>query len=174
LAISKERKHELVEQYKGWLEDYTGVVVTSYLGITVKQLEELRSKVRDMGGQFHIVKNTLIKLALDDAGIALPDDMLDGTTAIGFASEDIPELAKVISDLASETDAMSIKGGVIGSVVYDGDQMRRLADLPPLPILQAQLLSMIQAPASRVAMALSSSVRQIVNVTKAYADSGAA
>lgn len=174
MAINKEKKHELVEQYKGWLDDYSGVVVTSYSGITVKQLEELRRKVRDIGGQFHIVKNTLIKLALEEAGITLPEDMLDGTTAIGFASEEIPELAKAIADLAKETDAMSIKGGVISSVIYDGNQMKRLADLPPLPVLQAQLLSMIQTPASKVAMALSGSVRQIVNVTKAYADSGAA
>jgi large subunit ribosomal protein L10 len=172
LAISKEKKSELVQQYKDWLNDSSGIVLASYSGITVKELEGLRRKIREIGGEFHVVKNTLFQLALQDSELDLPQEMLQGTTAIGFASEDIPGLAKAVSDLARESAAMDIKGGVVDRVVYNGSQMKNLAELPPLPILQAQLLSMIQAPASRVAMALASSVRQLVNVTKAYADSG--
>jgi large subunit ribosomal protein L10 len=174
LAISKDRKLELVGQYKEWLSENNGVVFASYSGITVKELEGLRRKIREIGGEFHVVKNTLIQLALDDAGLNLPQEVLQGTTAIGFTSEDIPGLAKAISDLAKESSAMDIKGGVVDRVIYNGAQMKNLADLPPLPIIQAQLLSMIQTPAGRVANALASSVRQLVNVTKAYADSGAA
>lgn len=173
MAINKERKLELVEQYKEWLNDSSGIVVTSYTGITVKELEELRRRIREIGGEFHIVKNTLVKLALSDVGITLPEDVLDGTTAIGFTSEDIPGLAKTILDLARESGGMDIKGGVVEKVVYDASKMKILADLPPLPVLQAQLLSMIQAPARRAAMVISGSVRQVLNVTKAYADSGA-
>jgi large subunit ribosomal protein L10 len=174
LAISKDKKSELVQQYKDWLNDSSGIVLASYSGITVKELEGLRRKIREIGGEFHVVKNTLIQLALQDAGLDLPQEMLQGTTAIGFTSEDIPGLAKAVSDLARESAAMEIKGGVVDRIVYDGSQMKNLAELPPLPILQAHLLSVIQAPASRVAMALASSVRQLVNVTKAYADSGSA
>jgi large subunit ribosomal protein L10 len=174
LAISKEKKSELVDLYKGWLNENNGIILTSYSGITVKELEGLRRKIREIGGEFHVVKNNLIELALEDAGIKLPAEVLQGTTAIGFTSEDVPGLAKAISDLARESGSMDIKGGVVDRVVYSGNQMKNLADLPPLPIIQAQLLSMIQAPASRVAMALAGSVRQLVNVTKAYADSGAA
>lgn len=174
MAITKDRKLELVQQYKEWLGENNGIVFASYSGITVKQLEGLRRKIREMGGEFHVVKNTLIQLALVDAGLNLPQEILQGTTAIGFTSEDIPGLAKAISDLAKESSAMDIKGGVVDRVIYNGAQMKNLAELPPLPIIQAQLLSMIQAPASRVANALASSVRQLVNVTKAYADSGAA
>lgn len=174
MAINKDRKLELVQQYKEWLDENNGIVFTSYSGITVKELEGLRRKIREMGGEFHVVKNTLIQLALADAGLNLPQEILQGTTAIGFTSEDIPGLAKAISDLAKESSAMNIKGGVVDRVIYNGAQMKNLAELPPLPIIQAQLLSMIQAPASRVANALASSVRQLVNVTKAYADSGVA
>jgi large subunit ribosomal protein L10 len=174
LAINKEKKLELVQQYKEWLNDNSGIVFASYSGITVKELEGLRRKIREIGGEFHVVKNTLIQLALEDAELTIPKDVLLGTTAIGFTSEDIPGLAKAISDLARESERMDIKGGVVERVVYNGNQMKNLAELPPLPILQAQLLSMIQAPASRVAMALAGSVRQLVNVTKAYADSGVA
>ncbi|OGO14899.1 MAG: 50S ribosomal protein L10 [Chloroflexi bacterium RBG_16_48_8] len=174
MAISKERKLELVEQYKEWLEESSGIVLTSFSGITVKELEGLRRNIREIGGEFHVVKNTLIELALKDAGITLPNEILQGTTAIGFTSEDIPGLAKAISELARESGSIDIKGGVVEKVVYNGNQMKSLADLPPLPILQAKLLSMIQTPASRVAMVLAGSVRQLINVTKAYADTGIA
>jgi large subunit ribosomal protein L10 len=172
LAINKSRKEELVSQYKELISESNGVVITSYSGITVKELESLRRNVRDLGAQFHIVKNTLMELAFKDAGISFPDEVLEGTTAIGFTSEDLPALAKAILDMSKETGSMSIKAGVVENTTYDGAQMRRIAELPPLPVLQAQLLSMIQTPANRVATVVASSVRQIVNVTKAYADTG--
>jgi large subunit ribosomal protein L10 len=172
LAISKSRKEELVGQYKELLSENNGIVITSYSGITVKQLEALRRNIRDLGGQFYIVKNTLMELAFDDAGITIPKEVLEGTTAIGFTSEDLPGMAKVILDVVKESGSMSIKAGVVENTTYDGAQMRRIAELPPLPILQAQLLSMIQTPANRVATVVASSVRQILNVTKAYADTG--
>jgi len=174
LAISKEKKLELVGQYKEWLEESNGIILTSFSGITVKQLEGLRRNVREIGGEFHVVKNTLIELALKYAGISLPNEILQGTTAVGFTSEDILGLAKIITDLARESGSIDIKGGVVEKVVYNGNQMKSLAELPPLPILQAQLLSMIQAPASRVAMVIAGSVRQLINVSKAYADKGTA
>jgi large subunit ribosomal protein L10 len=174
LAINKERKNELVEQYKELLKNSNGMVITSYSGVPVKELESLRKKVREMGGEFHIVKNTLMELALKDAGLTIPAPILEGTTAVGFAVEDVPGMAKVIMDIARESGTMSIKGGVIDRTVYDSAQVQRIADLPPLPVVQAQLLSMIQTPASRVAAILSGSIRQLVSVTKAYADSGTA
>jgi len=173
LAISKSRKEKLVKEYKELLSDSNGIVVTTFSGITVKELEVLRRNIRDLGGQFHIVKNSLMELAFNDAGITLPEEVLNGTTAIGFTNEDLPALAKAILDVAKVSGTMSIKAGVVEKTTYDGTQMRRIAELPPLPILQAQLLSMIQTPASRVATVVASSVRQIVNVTKAYADTGA-
>lgn len=173
MAINKSRKDELVGQYKELLENSNGVVITSYSGITVKELEGLRKNIREVGGQFLVVKNTLMELAFNDTGIKFPEEVLEGTTAIGFTAEDLPGLAKVILDTERGSGSLSIKAGVVEKTIYDGAQMRSLAELPPLPIIQAQLLSMIQAPASRVAMVLASSIRQIVNVTKAYSDKGA-
>ena len=174
MAINKSRKEELVSQYKELLNDNNRIVITSYSGISVKQLEALRKNIRELGGYFHIVKNSLMEIAFEDAGVNFPKEVMEGTTAIAFTSEDLPALAKAILYVAKESGSMSIKGGVVESITYDGAEMRRIAELPPLPIVQAQLLSMIQAPANRVAMVLASSVRQILNVTKAYADTGAA
>jgi len=172
LAISKERKMELVEHYRKMIEDSRGMIIASYYGIPVKELDGLRRRVRELDGEFHVVKNTLIQLALQDAGLAVPEEVITGTSAIGFASEDVPALAKVIVELARNIESFRLKGGFVNNVFYGAQQIERLADLPPLPVLRAQLLRVIQSPGSRVAMALAGSIRQLVNVTKAYSEAG--
>lgn len=170
MAISKDKKEELVANYQDLLTNSNGLIITSYSGVSVKELEIVRRKIRDLGGEFHIVKNTLFALAMNEVGMSMPDETYIGTTAIGFANEEIPAVAKVIVDLARDVEAVRLKGGLIEKIVYDAAQVEMLADLPPLPVLRAQLLSMLQAPGSRMAMVLASSVRQLVNVTKAFAD----
>ena len=173
MAISKERKQELVKQYRELVSNSRGMVIASYSGITVKELEALRAKIRELGGEFHVVKNTLFQLAIQEEGLSLPETVYTGTTAIGFVSEDIPAMTKAIADVARESDTFHLKGGLVDRVAYDIRQIERLAELPPLPVLRAQLLSVIQLPSSRIAMALAGSIRQIVNVTKAFSESGA-
>jgi large subunit ribosomal protein L10 len=170
LAISKEKKQELVAFYKELVGDSSALIMTSYSGVSVKALEAVRRNIREMGGEFHIVKNTLFALVMDEVGYSLPKDSLIGTTAIGFASEEVPGVAKAIVDLAREIETVKIKGGLIDKVAYDAAQIVTLADLPPLPFIQGQLLSILQAPAGKIAMTLAGSVRQLVNVTKAYAE----
>lgn len=170
MAISKDKKEELVANYQDLLTNSNGLIITSFSGVSVKELEIVRRKIRDLGGEFHIVKNTLFALAMNEVGMSMPDETYTGTTAIGFANEEIPAVAKVIVDLARDVEAVSLKGGLIEKIAYDAAQVEMLADLPPLPVLRAQLLSMLQAPGSRIAMVLASSVRQLVNVTKAFAD----
>lgn len=171
MAINKEKKQELVANYKELLGESSALIMTSYSGVSVKQLEAVRRKIRELGGEFHIVKNTLFSLVMNEAGISLPEDAYIGTTAIGFAMEEIPGVAKAIVDLAREVESVNLKGGLIENVAYDAAQIEMLADLPPLPVLRGQLLSVLQAPASRIAMILAGSVRQLVNVTNAFAES---
>lgn len=174
MAISKERKKDLVGKYKTLLENNSGMILTNYIGLSVKELEGLRRDIREVGGEFHVIKNTLADLAFKEAEITMPENALAGPTAIGFASEDIVNVAKAIVDLSKETEFLTIKGAIIDGVSYDGQQVRRLAELPPLPVVQAQLLGVLQAPASRIAGILAGSVRQVVNVVKAYSESVAA
>ncbi len=170
LAITKERKEGLIQQYTDLIAGNVGIILTGFSGLSVKQAEDLRGKIREMGGEFHIVKNTLAKLAFDQAGLEIPEKFLLGTTAIGFANEDIPALAKAIVDLSKESEALTIKVGVLEGEVIDGAQVVSLAELPPLATLQAQIIGLIQTPARHVASALASSVRQVINVTNAYAN----
>jgi large subunit ribosomal protein L10 len=171
LAISKERKERLVAEYKDLLKKSTALIMTSYSGISVKELEGLRRKVREAGGVFHIVKNNLVERAFTDEGVPLPEGGLVGPTAIGFTEEDILGVAKAIVELSRETEYLSVKAAVIDGVVYDGGQVRQLAELPPLPVVQAQLLSILQTPGSRIAGLFAGSLRGLMSVFKAYAES---
>jgi large subunit ribosomal protein L10 len=171
LAITKERKEELVAQYQEKLRESKGYILTEHSGLSVRDFETLRGDIDELGGSFLVVKNTLAELAFKEEKVPYPDDAFIGTTAIGFATEDIPAVTKVILDLAKESESVRIKGGVVDGILYDSKKMEQLANLPPLPVVQAQLLGLMNTPASQLAGVLASSVRQVVNVMNAYAES---
>jgi len=173
LAISKERKREVVTQYTEWIERSKAMVLADYRGMTVKDLDELRHKIREAGGEFHIVKNTLSKIAFDNAGLTSPEGYLEESTAIGFAFEDAPALAKAIIDFAKEKDYLKVKGGYLGKDAVSAAEIKALADLPPLPVMRAQLLGTIMAPASKLVRTLAEPARQVAAVLQAYADKDA-
>jgi large subunit ribosomal protein L10 len=174
LAISKKHKEELVEQYVDWANQSQAMFVTEYLGLTMKQIDELRAKLRDLGGEFHIVKNTLGKLAFERAELAMPEKFLTGSSAVVFAFDKVPETAKVISELTRDLEFVKIKGGYLDKQVISASEIKALADLPPLPVVRAQLLGTIMAPASKLARTLAEPARQMAAVLKAYADREAA
>jgi large subunit ribosomal protein L10 len=160
----------MVDAYRAWLEESSGLVLTSYTGMSVRALEDLRRKVREAGGEFHVVKNRLMTLALRQAGMDVPEAALEGTTAIGFAGDDVQATLKAIVETARQAEALKVKAALLDGRLYEPRQVERLAELPPLPVMRAQLLGLIQAPATRVAGALAGSVRQVVNVVKAYSE----
>ena len=174
LAISKQRKDELVTQYVKWVNQSQALIVTEYLGMSMKQVDELRAKVRDAGGEFHIIKNTLGEVALKQAGLSFPPELLEGSSAIVFAFRDAPEMAKVVNDYARTSEFVKVKGGYLENRPISAAEIVSLADLPPLPVLRAQLLGTIMAPASKLVRTLAEPARQLAAVIKAYADKDAA
>jgi len=170
VSVTRERKQEMVQTYRKWLEGSAGLILTSYSGISVRGLDDLRRKVREAGGEFHIVKNRLMAIALREAGIELPAEALEGATAVGFAGADVPAVAKAIVEVARQAETLRLKAGLVEGRVYDARQVERLAELPPLPIVRARLLGLFQTPAGRVAGVVAGSVRQVVNVMKAYSE----
>jgi large subunit ribosomal protein L10 len=174
LAITKERKNELVKQYSNWMERSRALIVTEYTGLTMGQIDELRRKMREAGGEFHIIKNTLGEIAVKEIGLPVPDDYFQGSTAIGFAFDDAPSVAKTMTEFARTSEFVKIKGGYLGNMVMSPDQIKALADLPPLPVMRAKLLGTLLAPASQLARILAEPGRQVAAVIKAYADRDAA
>jgi len=170
LAISKQRKDELVSQYVKWANQSQAMIVTEYLGMSMKQVDDLRSKVRDAGGEFHIIKNTLGEVALKQAGLSFPPKMLEGSSAVVFAFRDVPAMAKVMKDYARTSEFIKVKGGYLEKKQISAAEVMSLADLPPLPVLRAQLLGTIMAPATKLVRTLAEPARQLAAVIKAYAD----
>ena len=170
MAITKQRKDEIVVQYVDWMNKSKAVVLTEYTGLSMKNIDELRAKIREVGGEFHIVKNTLGKVAIDQVGYELPEDLLVGSTAVAFAFEDAPGVAKALMDFAKEFDFMKIKAGYLEGILIGADEVKALADLPPLPVVRAQLLGVLMAPASKLVRTLSEPARQLTTVLQAYAD----
>lgn len=174
MALTKEQKEEAITRYEGWIKDSEGLVLTSNSGLSMADLDELRQAIRDAGGEFHIIKNTLAKLAFANAGLDVPQDYFLDTTALGIAFEDPPGVAKAIAEFEKNSDFLKIKGGFLGSQHMDAAGIKAMANLPPLPVVRGQLLGTIMAPASKIARTLAEPGRQLAQVVKAYSENEAA
>lgn len=170
MAISKERKKKLLTTYIEWINHSQALFVTDYKGLSVKEMEDLRKKVREVGGEYHIIKNTLGKIAFESTGLSSHEEYFVGCNAIGFAFEDIPGMAKALTDFARGSDYLKIKGGYLGEDQLQADDIRSLAVLPPLPVMRARLLGTIMAPASQLVRTLAEPARQVAAVIKSFAE----
>lgn len=170
MAITKERKEELLRTYAELVKKSEGLILIEYRGLSMKGMDPLRGKVRDAAGELHVVKNTLALKALEAAGRTAPAELFTQTTAVGFAFSDVPAVAKALTAFAKDSEFVKVKGGLLGDKFLSPKDIEALAELPPLPIVRAQLLGLLQAPASRITGAIAGGVRQVVNVVKAYAD----
>jgi large subunit ribosomal protein L10 len=170
LAVSREKKEQLVADYVDKLSRSNAVFLTDYRGLTVSEMETLRAKIREAGGGYSIVKNTLAARALEAANLPVPEDMLKGPMAIGFVYEDIPAVAKVLTDFAKDTEILQVKGGIMEGNVLSPKQISSLASLPPREVVLAQLLGLIQQPGNRVAGVINAAGNKLAATVKAYAD----
>ncbi|MBN1537797.1 MAG: 50S ribosomal protein L10 [Anaerolineales bacterium] len=173
MAISKERKNEFVTQYTDWVNRSKALVFTEYRGLTMKDIDELRGKIREAGGEFHIVKNTLGKIAFEKAGLQVPQGYFEGTTAVGFAFEDVAAITKIVSEFSRTSEFVKIKGGYLENAPIDAEAVKSLAELPPLPVMRAQLLGTILAPASQLVRVLNEPARQVACVVQAFSEKAA-
>jgi large subunit ribosomal protein L10 len=170
LAISREKKEQLVAGYVDELSRSSAIFLTDYRGLTVSDMESLRAKIREAGGGYSIVKNTLAARAFEAASLPVPEDLLQGPTAIGFAYEEVPAVAKALEDFAKATDILQIKGGLMEGRVLSPIQVSSLANMPPREVILAQLLGLIQQPGNGVAAVVSAAGNKLAATIKAYAD----
>lgn len=170
MAITKKHKQELVDGYTEMLSQSNGIILTNYQGLTVSQIETVRNKLRGMNSPYHVVKNTLLDLALKRAGLPVPEEMLTGPVAVGFCYAELPATAKALMDFVSEFETFQVKGGLIGNTVTDVEGIKALASLPSREVLLAQVVGGFQAPISGLATALSGILRSLVYVFQARKD----
>jgi large subunit ribosomal protein L10 len=170
LAKSKQEKEAILAQYVERLGRSKAVVLVEYSGVTMKELDTIRAKLREVGGEFHIVKNTLVKLALEKAGYTVPEAFVEKSTAVGFAYTDAASFAKSLTEAVKGIEEVKIKGGFMDASMLTAAQMKAVADLPPLPVLRAQFLGVLQAPASKLVRTLAEPGRSLAYVVRAHAE----
>jgi large subunit ribosomal protein L10 len=165
--VSREKKEKLVSWYTDLVSRASAAILTDYRGLTMADINQLRNKLRETQGEYHVIKNRLMKLALKEAGLPVPEDLLEGPTATGFCFEEAPAVAKVLLDFSKESKTLVIKGGLLGDRIISADQVTALAELPPREVLLAHVMGAIQAPASGMVRAIAGSIRGILYVLKA-------
>lgn len=169
MAITKERKNVLITQYSEWVKRSKALVLTQYVGLTMKDIDGLRAKVRENGGEFHIIKNTLAKIAFEQAGLPVQPEQFEHSTAIVFAFTDAPATVKTVTDFAKSSEFLKIKGGFLEKQALTPEGVKALAELPPLPVVRGQLLGILLAPASKLVRTFAEPGRMIAAVIKAHA-----
>jgi large subunit ribosomal protein L10 len=174
LAISKQRKEEVQAQYADWVKRSQAVILVEYSGSNMKSINAIRSKIRESGGEFHIVKNTLARRVLADNGMEFPKDFLVKSTAISFAFTDPASTAKALTDAMKGNEFVKVKGGLLSGRSLNPAQVKALADMPPLPVMRATLLGVLQAPAGKLVRTIAEPARGLAGVVKAFSEKAAA
>ncbi len=170
MAITKETKETRVAQYEEMLASSQAVVVTQYHGLTMGQLNDLRARLRPLGGRFQVTKNTLFRLALAHEKKPALDEILVGPTAVAYLQGDIAAGVKALIAFAEETKAIEVKGGLFGDRVLSAEDVVTLSKLPSREELLAQVVSRIQAPLYGLVNVLSGPMRGLVYALKARQD----
>ena len=153
----RSEKVAVVAEVRDRLTRSDAALLTEYRGLDVPAMAELRRSLRTVGGEYKIYKNTLVRLAVREMGLEI-DDLLTGPTAIAFVVEspdgapgDAAAVAKALRDYSRTRGELVLKGGVLAGRTLDAEGLRALADLPPRPVLLAQVAGAFAAPLAKLA-----------------------
>jgi large subunit ribosomal protein L10 len=171
--VNRSEKADLVSQLHCTFESTNIIVVTHYSGLSVGDMEELRTSMRAAGASFKVTKNRLTRLALEGTPYEQLGDMFTGPTAIAYSDDPVAP-AKVAVDFAKKHDKLVVLGGAMGDVRLDVDAVKQLATLPSLDELRGKIIGMLNTPATRVAGVLQAPAGQIARVLSAHAAQGEA
>lgn len=171
MAITRERKEELVQQYIDKLNQATGIVITEYRGLAMPQMDTIRTKLREVNSEYMVTKNTLLRIALDEAGYDVPDELLNGPVALSFAYDNLPGTVKALMDVSKDHEILKLKGAIAGQAeLIDQSQLKMLSELPSRDELRATLIGLITQPMSQLVSLLVAPQRDVVSVMAAYID----
>jgi large subunit ribosomal protein L10 len=166
--MQRSEKERLVEELTERLRSTETLIVADYRGLTVSEIDELRGKLIEQGARFTVVKNTLTKRAAEAAGVDALLALLDGPTAIAFLESggDPVAVAKALDD-AGKTEVLVIRGGLLEGEQIGADDVKRLAKLPPVDTLRAQLVGALAGSLTTVVGLFAAPMRDLVGVIDA-------
>ena len=151
--MNKNQKVNYIKEMKNSFETNESVLVTHYQGLTMKELDELRSEMRKYGVLFKITKNRITKLALKDTKCKEIIDLFSGPTAVAF-SKDAISSAKILAKFSKNNENLKILGGIMGKEVLDVAGVQKVATLPTLDEAKAKIVGILRSPAQKIASIL--------------------
>ncbi len=168
MALTREQKEEILQGYTQKLGRTQVMIWANYRGLTVAKIQDLRRQLRPVGAEAMVVKNTLLRLAMERAGLPVNTETMSGPCVVTFISEDIAAATKVVSDFARLNESVfQLKGGVVGGQLATVEQVRSLITLPSREVLLARVLGGLQTPIGGFVGTLSAVMRGLVNVLSA-------
>lgn len=174
MPLTREEKAALVADLKDKLSQAQVTVLTDFRGLDVATITKLRKRIREAGGQYKVVKNTLTARAAGEAGIQGLDAYLTGPVALAFGFGDPVAVPKVLTQFIREFKHLEIKGGILQGKVVPPEEIRALADLPPRETLLAQVVGGFQAPLVGLVGVLQGTIRKLVYALDAVREKKAA
>ena len=147
--MNKAKKKNYIEEMKSFFQKTSSVLVTHYQGLTVKQIDELRSEMRKHGILFKITKNRITKLALEGSKFKKLENLFRGPTAVVF-SEDAITSAKILTKFAKSHSNLKIIGGIMDEEPLTVEEVAKIATLPTLNEARAQIISILRTPAQKI------------------------
>ena len=151
--MSKEKKQVYISEMSSQLDKAEAVIVAHYQGLTVKQLDELRKKMRKHGIQFKITKNRITKLALEKTSRKDLSNLFSGPTAVAM-SDDAKTSAKILTNFSKENQNLKILGGIMGKDLLDVAGVKNIATLPTLDEARAKIVGILSSPPQKIASIL--------------------
>ncbi len=147
--MNKEKKQSYISEMTDQFERAESVLVTHYQGLTVKQLDELRAKMREHGIQFKITKNRITKIALEKTKCKDLSNLFTGPTAVALAKDAIIS-AKILTKFSKDNEKLRILGGIMGTEILDVEGVKNVASLPTLDEARAKIVGILRSPAQKI------------------------
>ena len=166
-------KKFLVDEVGNYLDKSDYVFLADFQSLTVLETEELRRILAEVGAEFHVVKNRILKIAATERELGVNEDNLKGPTAIIVGGENAPGVAKALEKFFKDKKKLEVKGGVLQKNPLTVDQIADLAKLPPEEVLKAQLLGLLNQQASQMVRIIQAVPQGLLNVLQAKVDKGA-
>lgn len=176
MKMMKKEKVDLVKDLVKDLEQSEGVIVAAYQGLTFNQIDTVRRSIKENGNDFRVIKNTLLKKALNSAEINVNslDEHLKQSTVVVIVRKDFASAAKSLKKYSKDYAQLKIKAGLMEKKALNGAEVAAIADLPSREVLLAQVLATMNAPVQNYVSLLANIPRSFLNVLNAIKDTKAA
>lgn len=170
MALRLEQKQQIVAEVKEIAASALSAVVADYRGLTVAEMTEMRAKARETGVYLRVVRNTLVKRAVEGTDYACLHDTFVGPTLVAFSQEDPGSAARLLKDYAKEHEALEVRALAIGGELLTADQIDLVATLPTLDGARSMLLSVMLAPITKLARTMNEVPSKVTRVVAAIRD----